>query len=137
MKTSLSQHQIRETKVIMWKHDYEQKMLNIVSDESTYEKLPTSKTNSVESKNNVLVKRLYDKGYIDSITRLHLSTHNSRTPRIYELPKIHKPDTPLRPTVSCIKSPIYNLSKFLIGILKEVNNQGGYRVKDSYDVMIL
>ena len=31
-------------------------------------------------------------------------------PRLYGLPKIHKEDVPLRPIVSAIGSPTYNLS---------------------------
>ncbi|XP_055700542.1 uncharacterized protein LOC129800288 [Phlebotomus papatasi] len=124
---------VNKTDVPIPHEDYENKMLNIVSDESTYKKIPMSKTITTENKNNALVKKLYDRGHIDPITRRQLTTHNSRTPRIYGLPKIHKPDTPLRPIASCIKSPTYSLSKFLIHILRQATNLGGYSVKDSYE----
>ena len=42
------------------------------------------------------------------------------TPRFYELPKIHKASVPLRPIVSFINSPTYNLSKFLSRILSSL-----------------
>ena len=38
---------------------------------------------------------------------------DSALPRIYGLPKIHKPNLPLRPLVSFIGSAVYELSKFL------------------------
>ena len=47
---------------------------------------------------------------------------------IYGLPKIHKPDIPLRPNVACIGSPTYNLSKFVISPL---SGQGDSFIKDS------
>ncbi|XP_055714186.1 uncharacterized protein LOC129808437 [Phlebotomus papatasi] len=119
--------------VVMWRDEYEEKMTNIVSDETTYKKTTANQLNIAERKNNTLVKRLYEGGHIDFITKRELTTHNSRTPRIYGLPKIHKTNTPLRPIVSCIKSPTYALSKFLNQLLKPISNVGGYNVKDSFE----
>ena len=42
------------------------------------------------------------------------------TSRFYGLPKIHKASVPLRPIVSFINSPTYNLSKFLSRILSSL-----------------
>ena len=41
-------------------------------------------------------------------------------PRFYGLPKVHKVSVPLRPIVSFINSPTYNLSKFLSRILSSL-----------------
>ena len=38
-------------------------------------------------------------------------------PRFYGLPKVHKANVPLRPIVSFVNSPTYNLSKFLCKII--------------------
>ena len=40
-------------------------------------------------------------------------------PRIYGLPKIHKENFPLRPVVSLINTPTYNMSKTFANIFKE------------------
>ncbi|KAG8239602.1 hypothetical protein J437_LFUL018654 [Ladona fulva] len=38
-------------------------------------------------------------------------------PRLYGLPKIHKEGAPLRPIVSAINSPTYNLAKVLSSLM--------------------
>ena len=40
----------------------------------------------------------------------------SQPPRIYGLPKIHKPKVPLRPFVLCIGSPSYQLSRHIASL---------------------
>ena len=47
------------------------------------------------------------------------------------LPKMHKPDVPLRPIVSAIGSYTYNLAKFMSEILKPLSHSQ-YDVKDSF-----
>lgn len=55
------------------------------------------------------------------------------SPRIYGLPKIHKSGVPLRPIVSCINGPTYNLSKFLSGIFYKSIDHSKYNIRNSYD----
>ncbi|GAB0086745.1 hypothetical protein DMENIID0001_009140 [Sergentomyia squamirostris] len=117
----------------MKKSEYETKMTEIVSDQTKYKPTRTSNTITAENKSNALVMRLYKEKHINLITRRQLTTHNSRTPRMYGQPKIHKPNTPLREIVSCIKAPTYKLSKFLNGLLAPVANKDQYSVKDSYE----
>ena len=42
---------------------------------------------------------------------------NGKTPLLYGLPKVHKPEVPLRPIASFIHSPTYQLSKHLSQLL--------------------
>ena len=50
---------------------------------------------------------------------------------LYGLPKIHKPNVPLRPILSSIGTAGYALSKFFVPLLKPLTfNQ--YTVKDSF-----
>ena len=53
------------------------------------------------------------------------------TPRIYGSPKIHKPEVPLRPIVSFVTSPSYQLSKYLADILSPLVDRTPSHVKDS------
>ena len=46
-----------------------------------------------------------------------LKCDKSVTPKIYGLPKLHKSGIPLRPIVSFIGAPTYQLSKFLVNVL--------------------
>ena len=45
----------------------------------------------------------------------HLRPSATVCPKFYGLPKIHKPDVPLRPIVASQGSPTYNLAKYLAG----------------------
>ncbi|XP_071051394.1 uncharacterized protein [Onthophagus taurus] len=56
-------------------------------------------------------------------------------PRIYGLPKIHKPDVPLRPIVSAINSPTYKLAKYLAKILSPFTGNTESYVRDSTHFM--
>jgi hypothetical protein len=46
-----------------------------------------------------------------------LNPYHSEPPNPYDLPKVHKPNIPLRPTVSSIRSPCYALAGYLHTIL--------------------
>ena len=50
---------------------------------------------------------------------------------IYGLPKIHKKEVPLRPIVSCIQSPSYDLSKYIASIISPLAGKTGFFVKNS------
>jgi hypothetical protein len=46
-------------------------------------------------------------------------------PHLYDFPKIHKPDVPLRPRVSPVGSPYYTVAEFLQKILAPLIVQYG------------
>lgn len=119
--------------VIMKKKDYEDKLLELVTDRNNYRPLRKDITASNQVTNNELVKLLWDRGHIDEQTRRSLTIHNALPPKIYGLPKIHKEGTPLRPIVSSINSPAYFLSKFLGEILKQWTVNSTFNVKNSSD----
>jgi hypothetical protein len=48
------------------------------------------------------------------------------------LPKIHKEGVPLRPTVSNIGAPTYQLSKYLVGLLGPLTGNSTHHVKNSF-----
>ena len=52
-------------------------------------------------------------------------------PKFYGLPKIHKPNVPLRPIVASIGSPTYALAKYLAEILKPVVGKTEHHVVNS------
>ena len=65
--------------------------------------------------------------------RLRLRPKGSKAPRFYGLPKVHKEDYPLRPIVSAISSPTYNLSKFVSKMISPLVGKTDSFVKNSRD----
>lgn len=119
--------------VVLKKQDYNTKLLELITDRNTYRTLRKDLTISNQSTNNELVKMLNERGYIDEKTKKSLTTYNALPPRLYGLPKIHKEGIPLRPIVSSINSPSYNLSKYLGQILKQWNENSTYNIKNSFE----
>ena len=66
---------------------------------------------------NALLLQLKKKGSIAQNLYNLLRSSGGSTPLLYGLPKIHKPNVPLRPIVSFMQSPTYQLSKHLTRIL--------------------
>lgn len=61
-----------------------------------------------------------------------LTPSDTRTPRFYALPKIHKQDMPFRPIVDFRYSASYNLAKFLGNILKILGSNHSTTLVNSY-----
>ena len=66
---------------------------------------------------NAMLLDLKRKGSLSEQLYSRLRSSAGCTPLLYGLPKIHKPDIPLRPIASFIQSPSYQLSKHLAHIL--------------------
>lgn len=113
-------------------NDYDSKMDNLLSDNLTYKKLRNDPTNIYQSKNNTLIKKIISKKLMPEPEAKKLMIHNAVAPKIYGLPKLHKPGTPLRPIVSCIQSPFYKLSKYLSNCLSKITCKNNYYIKDSF-----
>ena len=71
----------------------------------------------------------------DRITKQQYSflrSSNSCAPRLYRSPKVHKKDFPMRPIVSFINSPLYNLYKYLSKLLLLLVGKTKFTIKNSY-----
>ena len=55
----------------------------------------------------------------------------SRAPHLYGLPQIHKTDNPLRPIVSAVGFPTYNLDRFVTSIISPLMGQTSSYVNNS------
>lgn len=91
-------------------------MKDLLNDKETYKKLNKDPRNKIQTNVNNLISFWEKKLYISENTSKKLKIHNALPPRIYGLPKLHKPNIPLRPIVSSIQSPTYIFSKFLADI---------------------
>ncbi|XP_055918518.1 uncharacterized protein LOC129950611 [Eupeodes corollae] len=90
-------------------------------------------TTTLQNRNNELVKWLNNNNHIDDKEKNKMTTYTAQLPSIYGLPKTHKPSMPMRPIVSSLNLPCYELSRFVGRILQSVTNETKYTVKNSYE----
>ncbi|EZA52483.1 hypothetical protein X777_08599 [Ooceraea biroi] len=82
--------------VVMNKSRYREQMNEMLSDTTTYLKFNKDPNKNLTNKMNDLIKLWSSLGIIDQQTYKYLRTTNSNISRCYGLPKIHKPEVPLR-----------------------------------------
>ena len=104
-------------KVVLDKGDYDRKINGMLSDEKTYKRLDRDPVASVERKLNTLLLQLKKKGSISQDLYNRLRSSGGCTSLLYDLPKVHKSDVPLRPIVSFVSSPSHHFSKHMAKIL--------------------
>ena len=92
---------------------YDDKMNSLLEDLKTYRKLTKDPTAFLEGKMNAMLLCTKKAGSISDALENRLRSSAGRLPLLYGLPKIHKPEVPLRAIVSFIHSPTYQLSKHL------------------------
>ncbi|XP_065307646.2 uncharacterized protein [Dermacentor albipictus] len=113
---------------------YKNKMLALLNDQDTYVRLTRDPTLKVQRDFQTLLadvfrfvaperKSLYFK----------LLCHNGAAPALYGLPKVHKPNVPLRPVVDYTRSPLYKLSAYLHQLLAPLVGKSSTHVSNSCD----
>ena len=111
--------------LVMDKDEYQEKVSVLLNDTNTYLKIIDKRSNptsNVEKELNKLllnIKEEKDDSGAQIGPQLYKKLHssNSTPASFYGLPKIHKPERPLRPITSSIGSPTYAVSKHLVSIL--------------------
>lgn len=121
--------------VVMDKPVYINKMENLLMDEQTYTKVNSDFTSSLQRKVNKYISMLEKGNYISDVRGKSLRTYNGVFPRIYGLPKIHKQNFPLRPIVTYIGSPLYNMSKFFADVLSNIVGKSEYHIRNSNEFL--
>ena len=119
--------------VVMDRRSYEQKVNELLQDRQVYEMRKKDPTPNTERKMNSMLLTLKKQCKIPDQTYFRLRSTDGICPRLYCLPKIHKPDVPLRPIVSFVNSPTYFLSKYLCTILTPLISDSVYQVKNSFE----
>lgn len=99
--------------VLLNRHDYVDAGTDLLQDTTTYKNLSKNKNTTAQNLNNTLVKNWNNKKYISDQMARWLTTKTSTCPRLYLLPKIHKPVLAYRPIVSSINGPLHELGKFI------------------------
>ena len=117
--------------VVMNRVDYDDKINTLLSDMQTYQPLQSDPSSACERKLKSILSRMKDRTP-DSIYRV-INTTDGNTPRLYGIPKLHKPGVPMRPIVSFIGSPTYQLSKYLCHILSPLVGNTTHHLRNTED----
>ena len=115
----------------MDKHNYREKALSLLNNRNTYSILKSDPTAKTQRGLNAKLLFLKKSNIISKATYEKLYSSDGKSPRFYGLPKIHKPEIPLRPIVSFVNSHTYGVSSFLAKILSPVVGNTEYTVKNS------
>ena len=118
--------------VITDRQDYINKVNHLIN-QNTYKSIAKDPTNSIKNKLINILKRVKTKTGLDSNTYKSMYPTGCVPPKFYGLPKIHKPDTPLRPIVSSCGSVTYGLAKELAQILKSLVGKFTHHITTTQD----
>ena len=118
--------------VVMDSSAYDFKVKELLTNDSVYKQLPDKPNplNAVVQRINKFMWQLRKNDKIGQSDYFDLRSNKGVMPRFYGLAKIHKANLPLRPIVSFVNSPTYNLSKFLCKIVSPLL-KNLYSVKNS------
>lgn len=118
--------------VILTNDEYDERMHQLIRD-SDFEQLKKSPLDEINKLVRSELQRLHELGVIDHKTRYKLIVSNPVLPRLYGLPKIHKPGNKMRPIVSNVNAPTYKLAKWLVSEFQKIGEPKGFQVKNSED----
>ena len=111
--------------VLLNRSDYINKMTCILNDASKFTQCKDGKdrTGIAEDRLTECLKRLRTQNIISDKTVEKIKPSGSVIPRLYGLPKIHKPNAPLRPILDMRNSPYHATAKWLAELLEPLRQQ--------------
>ena len=121
--------------VIMDVDDYITEANRQLNDERFYKKVDENPTSLHAALVDNAIDDLKLKGHLEEKMANQLKTSNPKTPRLYLLPKIHKPGNPGRPVVSSIGCHTERISQFVDHHLQPLNQNLPSYVKDTTDFL--
>ena len=116
----------------MDRQDYINKA-NYLLNQNIYRSIAKDPTRPIKNKLFKILKRVKNQTGLDSNTYKSMYPTGCVPPKFYGLPKIHKPDTPLRPTVSSCGSVTYGVAKVLAKILKPFVGKSQHHITSTQD----
>ena len=118
--------------VIMDRQDYINKA-NQLLNQDTHMAITKDPTNTIKNKLINILKNIKTKTGLGTNTYKPIYPTCCVPPKFYGLPKIHKPDTPLRPIVSSCGSVTYGVAKELAKILKPLVGKSPHHINSTQD----
>ena len=116
----------------MDRQDYINKA-NQLLNQDTYKAITKDPTNTIKNKLINILKNIKTKTGLGTNTYKSMYPTGFVPPKFYGLPKIHKPDTPLRPIVSSCGSVTYGVAKELAKILKLLVGKSPHHINSTQD----
>ncbi|XP_019619742.1 PREDICTED: uncharacterized protein LOC109466463 [Branchiostoma belcheri] len=121
--------------VIMNKSEYQDKCSDLLNDSTTYCRLKKDPTNNYSDKLTKILRPLKDQELITYEQYRTLYPTSTEPPKFYGLPKVHKPDCPLRPIVATRGSIMYQTAKFVANILAPMVGKTQHHLKNSGELV--
>ena len=115
--------------------DYVKEANRQLADPRFYKKVKENPTDLHAALVENAIDDLRLKGHLAEKMAEQLKVKNPKTPRMYLLPKVHKPGNPGRPVVSSIGCHTEHISKFVDHHLQPLNQNLESYVKDSTDFL--
>ena len=119
--------------VLLDKLDYEKKIESMLTAGDTYKRLSRDPAPALERRVNSFLLTLKKSGVLPNSLYYRIRSSARKTPQFYGLPKIHKLGIPLRPIVSFINSPTYELSKHLVTLLSPLVGKTSSHTANSFE----
>jgi hypothetical protein len=116
--------------VVIDSKDYDSKIRLLLDDVSVYKPVSYNPTARVTRRIRAVIRDLEGSFEEDVFNRLY-RPKIVQPPKLYGLPKVHKANVPLRPIVSQIASPTYDLAKHVASVLQPLVGGTSSFVKDS------
>ncbi|CAF1315233.1 unnamed protein product, partial [Didymodactylos carnosus] len=104
----------------------------IVNDTATFKQITDDPTMNKEDKLVRFLLKLHERGFISDKEYKLARPVGSRFARLYGLPKVHKPNRPIRSILSSIKTFNYGLGLMLAKRLAHLRSSASM-VKDSFE----
>ena len=117
--------------VIMDRQDNRSKA-NRLLNQNVYRSIPRHPTNTIKNKLINILKKVKSQTGLDNLTFKSMYPMVV-SPQVLWFPKIHKPDTPLRPIVSSCGSVTYGVLKELAKILKPLVGKSPHPINSTQD----
>ena len=117
--------------IVLEREAYDSKLWEMLNDQQTYKTINSDPAPALKRKMKAKLLSLNKKVVIPDDLYRKLCSSNGTMPLLYRLPKIHKAGAPLKPIVSFLNSPTYQLSKHLLTLLALLVGQSSLVVHNS------
>ncbi|BHF81222.1 hypothetical protein SprV_0702435200 [Sparganum proliferum] len=108
--------------VVLDKSEYVTKAQELLNDNQSYKVVDTDPMKTLVGKINKSLNRMRNQKAISEKDWRQMKPQDAALARFYGLPKIHKPNVPLRPIVALKGTPTYGLAKWLAKHLKRLTD---------------